>query len=60
MDYKHTCDSIYTNFWGITYNIYGFGRPFLLFYPSTTRPPIFLPFHNGFLPVQMMGGRVSA
>ena len=45
MDYKHTCDTIYTHFWGKTYNIYGLGRPFLLlrflpvhpyFYPFTT------------------------
>ena len=49
MHYKHTCDTIYTHFEGITDNIYGFGRPFLLlvlpghpyFYPPTavfTRP----------------------
>ena len=44
MDYKHTCDTIYTDFWGITGNIYGFGRPFY------TRPPIFLHIHNGFYP----------
>ena len=28
MDYKHTCDTIFTHFPGITNNIYGFGRPF--------------------------------
>ena len=57
MDYKHTCDTFYTHFQGITYNIYGFGRPFLFrfLYPSThisTRP-------YSFLPIQMTGGRVS-
>ena len=61
MDYKHTCDTIYTHFQGITNNIYGFGRPFLLLHflpvhhPSTnisTRP-------YSFLPMQMTGGRVS-
>ena len=50
----NTYDTIYTHFQGITNNIYGFGRPFL--YPSTThisaRP-------SSFLPVLMMGGRVS-
>ena len=55
----HTYDPIYTNFQGITNNIYGFGRPLFapsLFYPSThisTRPYLFLP-------VQMTGGQVSA
>ena len=50
--------TIFTHFQGITNNIYGFGRPFFapsFFYPSThisTRP-------YSFLPVQMMGGRVS-
>ena len=43
MEYKHTCDTIYTHVWGITDSIYGF-------YPSTTSPPIFLPIHNGFYP----------
>ena len=28
IDYKHTRDTIYTHFWGITDNMYGFGRPF--------------------------------
>ena len=28
MGYKHTYDTIYTHFQGITNNIYGFGRPF--------------------------------
>ena len=40
MDYKHACDTIYTHFWGITDNIYGFGRPFFApshFYPSKWR-----------------------
>ena len=38
MDYKHTCDTIYTHIWGITDDIYGFGRPFFapsFFYPFT-------------------------
>ena len=38
MGYKHTYDTIYTHFQGITNNIYGFGRPFFapsFFYPST-------------------------
>ena len=49
MDYKHTCDTIYTHFQGITNNIYGFGKPF--FAPSFfTRPPIFLPVHIRFYP----------
>ena len=57
MDYKHTYDTIFSHFQGITNNIYGFGRPFF------TRPQ---PFHHistrpySFLPVQMTGGRVSA
>ena len=46
MDYKHTCDTIFTHFQSITNNIYGFGRLFWLlhflnFYPSIfvfTRP----------------------
>ena len=36
--YKHTCDTIYAHFQGITNNIYGFGRPFFapsFCYPST-------------------------
>ena len=41
MDYKHTCDTIYTHFWGITDNMYGFGRLFIFdpsfFYPSKWR-----------------------
>ena len=45
MDYKHTCDTIFTHFQGITNNIYVFGRLF-------TRP-------YSFLPVQMTGERVS-
>jgi len=49
MGYKHTYDTIYTHFQGITDNIYGFGSPFLLlhfFYPSThisARPCSVLP-----------------
>ena len=38
MDYKHTCDTIFTHFQGITNIIYGFGRPFLLLH--------FLPVHH--------------
>ena len=39
---KHTCDTIFTHFQGITNNIYGFGSPF--FAPSFfTRPPYFYP-----------------
>ena len=58
MDYKHTCDTIYTHFRGITDNIYGFRRLFApsFFYPFThisTRP-------QRVLPVQMTGGQVSA
>ena len=46
MGYKHTFDTIYTHFQGITNNIYGFGRPF--FAPSfLTRPP---PVHPYFCP----------
>ena len=59
MGYKHTYDTIYTHFQGISNinNIYGFGRIFalLFFYSSThisTRS-------YSFLPVQMMCGRVS-
>ena len=64
MDYKHTCDTIFTHSHesqGITTNMYGFGKPF--FDPSFfTRPQ---PVHHiftrpySFLPVQMTGGRVS-
>ena len=49
MDGKHTCDTIFTHFQGITNNIYGFGRRFFassVFYLSThisTRPYSFLP-----------------
>ena len=43
---KHTYDTIYTHFQGITNNIYGCGRPIF------ARP-------YSFLPVQMTGGRVS-
>ena len=50
MDYKHnTRDTIFTHFQGITNNIYGFGRPFLLL-QFFTRPPIFLPIHSRFYP----------
>ena len=46
--YKHTCDTIFTHFQGLTNNIYGFGRLFApsFFYPST----IFLPVHICFYP----------
>ena len=42
MDYKHTCDTIYTHFWGITDNIHAFGR---LIVPSNFLPvlPYFYP-----------------
>ena len=58
MDYKHTYDTIYTHFWSTTDNIYGFGKLFcsLICYPSnhiSTCP-------QGFLPIQMIGGWVSA
>ena len=57
MDYKHTCDTIFIHFQGITNNIYGFGRAFSfcsfiflpLHHPSTnisTRPYSFLPRPN--------------
>ena len=57
MDYKYTCDTIYTHVQDITINIYGFGRAFFsqFIYPSThisTHP-------YSFLPIQMTGGRVS-
>ena len=58
MDYKHTCDTIFAHFQGITNNIYGFGRPFFA-------PSFFLPVHHistrpySFLPVIMTGGLVS-
>ena len=54
MDYKHTSDTIFTRFQGITNNIYGlFGCLedlfcSFIFYPSTTRLPIFLPVHIRF------------
>ena len=41
MNYKDTCDTIYTHFQGITNNIYAFGRHFLLLH-FLSRPPIFL------------------
>ena len=47
MDYKHTCDTIFTHFQGITNNIYGFGRILKnvasIFYPSSTRLPYYYP-----------------
>ena len=43
MDYKHTCDTIFTHFQGITNNIYGFGRLYFC-------PFIFLPVHSHFYP----------
>ena len=39
MNYRHTCDTIYTHFWGITDNIYDCRRPVFApsyFYPSKT------------------------
>ena len=61
MDYKHTCDTIFTHFQGITNNIYGFGRlsSFIslpVHHPSTH---IFIS-PQQFLPIQMTGGWVSA
>ena len=58
MDYKHTCDTIFTHIQGITItnNMYDpvvledFFAP-LFGYPST----IFLPVHIRFLSVQMTG-----
>ena len=41
MGYKHTYDTIYTHFQGITNDIYGFGRLFLLLH-YFTRPPILI------------------
>ena len=63
MDYKHTCDTIYSFldfviFQNKTDNIYDFWRLLLLHF--FTRPPIFLPIQNMFLPVQVMDGKVSA
>ena len=60
MDYKHTCDTIFTHFHGITNNIYGFQRLFVfcsficlpVHHPST----IFLPIHNRFYPSKINDG----
>ena len=41
MDYKHTCDTIYTHFQSITDNIFVFCS--FIFYATTTHPAIFLP-----------------
>ena len=61
MDYKHTRDTIFTHFQGITNNIYGFGRLVLLLHFITRPQPVrhisTRPY--SFLPVQMSGGRVS-
>ena len=62
MGYKHTCDTIYTHFQGITNNIYGFGRPFfwLLNFFARPQPVLHISIRPySFLPVQMTGGRVS-
>ena len=63
MGYKHTFDTIYTHFQGITHNIYGFGRPFIfLLLHVFARPQPVLQISTrpySFLPVQMTGGRVS-
>ena len=55
--YKHTCDAIYTHFWGITYDIYCFGRPFLHLHLFTHSPPI----HGSMLHcrTQWLRGRAS-
>ena len=58
MDYKHTCETIFSHFQGITNKSMVledilFGRHFFapsFFYPSTTCPPIFLPVHIRFYP----------
>ena len=58
----NTRDIIFTHLQGITNNIYGVGKTFFapsFFYLYTTPPPIFLPVHIRFLPIQMTGGRVS-
>ena len=53
----NTCDTIFTHFQGITNNVYGFGRSYLLLH--------FLPVHHistcsySLLSVQMTGGRIS-
>ena len=61
MDYKHTCDTIFTNFQGITNNIYGLGRPFLLLHFFTRPQPVHHIYTRpySFLPVQMTDGVVS-
>ena len=62
MDYKHTFDTIYTHFQGITNNIYGFGRPFFFAPSFFARPQPVLHISArpySFLPVQVTGGRVS-
>ena len=53
MGYKHTFDTIYTHFQGITNNIYSFGRPFfapLFFLPVHNPSSLFLPVHIRFYP----------
>ena len=46
--FKHTRDTIFTHFQGITNNIYGLGRFFLLLH-FFTRPPIILPVNIRFM-----------
>ena len=46
-DLKWTTNTHVTHFQGVTNNMYGFGRPFLLLH-FFTRPPIFLPVHIRF------------
>ena len=61
----NTRDTIFTHFEGISNNIYGFGRPFILFFllfHFFTHPPPIHPYFYPFifvLPIQMTGGRVS-
>ena len=53
MGCKHTFDTFYTHFQGITNNIYGFGRPFFcsfLFLPVHNPSSVFLPVHIRFYP----------
>ena len=50
---KHTFDTIYTHFQGITNSIYAFGRPFFcsfIFLPVHNTSTIFLPVHICFYP----------
>ena len=63
MDYKLTCDTIFTHFQGKTDNISMVLEDFFapsFFYPSTTHLSTHISTRQySFLPVQMTGGRVS-